>query len=242
MTTTRPDTLPVAILAGGLATRLRPITEKIPKSLIQVAGRPFVLRQLDYLRTQGITRVVMCTGFLGQQIETVVRGETSLADLDVLYSVDGPILLGTGGALRQALPLLGEQFFVLYGDSFLPCDFRQVQDAFQASGQPALMTVLHNSGRWDRSNVLFRAGRILDHNKRAPTADMEHIDYGLGVMSAAVLQGYEPGRPLDLAAVYERLASEGRLAGHEVEQRFYEIGSHEGLREAEEFFLTKEKA
>ena len=116
-------TLPVAILAGGLATRLRPITEKIPKSLVDVAGEPFIVRQLDYLFRQRVRDVVLCIGYLGEMIEAVV-GDGSRFGLRVSYSIDGPILLGTGGALRRAAPLLGEAFFVLYGDSYLPVDYR----------------------------------------------------------------------------------------------------------------------
>lgn len=232
---------PVAVLAGGLAARLRPITETIPKSLIEVAGRPFICRQLDYLRGQGVTRAVLCIGYLGEQIEAVV-GDGSAFGLNVRYSPDGPTLLGTGGALKRALPLLGERFFVLYGDSFLPCDFREVQQAFAGSGRPALMTVLYNGDRWDKSNVLFRNGRIVEHNKHAPRLEMKYIDYGLGVLSAEVLSAYPADRPFDLAEVYHRLSLAGKLAGHEVHERFYEIGSHEGLKEAEIYFSKKEMA
>ena len=179
--------VPVAILAGGLATRLRPITEKIPKALVDVAGKPFVVRQLDYLRRQGLTRVVLCLGYLAEQVEAMV-GDGSSCNMEVRYSWDGPRLLGTGGALMQALPLLGEQFFVFYGDSYLPIDFRAVERAFLASGKPALMTVLRNGNRWDKSNVLFRDGHIVEYNKRAPKPEMAHIDYGLGVLSASVLE------------------------------------------------------
>lgn len=231
---------PVAILAGGLATRLRPITEKIPKALIEVAGRPFIYRQLDYLRGQGIARVVLCTGYLGEQIEAVVRDGRAFG-LDVGYSPDGPTLLSTGGTLKRALPLLGERFFVLYGDSFLPCDFHEVQQAFVSSGRPALMTVLHNGDRWDKSNVLFRDGLVIEYNKRAPRLEMEYIDYGLGILSAEVLSAY-PAQPFDLAEVYHQLSLAGKLSGHEVHERFYEIGSHEGLKEAELYFTKKETA
>ena len=232
---------PVAILAGGLATRLRPITEKIPKALIEVAGRSFICRQLEYLRGQGVTRVVVCTGYLGEQIEAVV-GDGHAFGLDVCYSPDGPTLLGTGGALKRALPLLGERFFVLYGDSFLPCDFHEVQQAFVSSGRPALMTVLHNGDRWDKSNVLFRDGQIIEYNKRSPRLEMEYIDYGLGILSAEVLGGYPAGQPFDLAELYHQLSLAGKLSGHEVHERFYEIGSHEGLKEAELYFSKRETA
>ena len=233
--------LPVAILAGGLATRLHPITEKIPKALIDVAGKPFVHRQLEYLRGQGIRRVVMCTGYRADQIEAVV-GDGEAFGLNVSYSPDGPVLLGTGGALRQALALLGGSFFVLYGDAFLPCNFQHVEQAFVHSKQQALMTVFRNSNQWDRSNVVFREGRIIEYNKHAPRPEMEFIDYGLGILSADVLSSYPAAQPFDLAQVYHELSLDQKLAGYEVKERFYEIGSFEGLKEAEAYFAKKETA
>ena len=232
---------PVAILTGGMATRLRPMTDKIPKALIEVAGRPFIFRQLDYLREQGITHVVLCTGHLGDQIQAAL-GDGKTFGIDVRYSMDGPTLLGTGGALRQALPLLGEHFFVLYGDSFLPCDFADVQQAFVEIHQPALMTLLRNRDQWDKSNVVFRDGQIIEYNKHSRRPDMEYIDYGLGILSAEVLSAYSAEDAFDLADVYNQLSLSGRLAGHEVYERFYEIGSREGLAEAENYFLKKETA
>ena len=231
---------PVAILAGGLATRLRPITETIPKALVDVVGKPFIVRQLSYLREQGINEVVLCIGYLGDMIREVVgRGES--LGLKVSYSEDGPNLLGTGGALTKALDLLGDQFFVLYGDSFLPVGFSAVQEAYEKRGGPALMTVLKNQNQWDKSNVLFVGGRLLEYNKRAPRAEMTYIDCGLGVVSASVLKRRPVDQPFDLADVYQDLSLQGQLAGLEVHERFYEIGSHTGLKEAEEYFLTKEK-
>lgn len=227
--------LPVAILAGGLATRLRPITETIPKAVVDVAGKPFVVRQLDYLRRQGFTRIVLCVGYLGDQIEAVV-GDGRAMGLDVTYSNDGPRLLGTGGALRRALPLLGEHFLVMYGDSWMPIDFKAVEAKFWESRLPALMVVLHNGDRWDKSNVLFRDGRIVEYNKRSPCPEMAYIDYGVGVLAAALLADYRDNEIIDLADIYHALSLRGELAGHEVTERFYEIGSHQGLDEAIAFF------
>jgi N-acetyl-alpha-D-muramate 1-phosphate uridylyltransferase len=232
--------LPVAILAGGLATRLRPVTETIPKALVEIAGRPFILRQLDYLREQGVSRVVLCVGFLGEQIEAVV-GNGAGCGLAVSYSQDWPMLLGTGGALRQALPLLDSQFLVLYGDSYLPIDFGAVERAFLNSGKPALMTVQRNADRWDKSNVLVLNDVIVEYNKRTPTAGMRHIDYGLGVLSAQVFRDEATTGPLDLADIYHRLSLSGQLAGYEVQERFYEIGSHQGLAEAADYFKGRGK-
>lgn len=227
--------LPVAILAGGLATRLGPATERTPKAVLDVAGRPFIVRQLDHLREQGVTRVVLCVGHLGEQVEAVV-GDGSTLGLDVRYSWDGPRLLGTGGALKKASPALGERFLVLYGDSYLPIDFRPVEQAFLSGDKPALMTVLRNADRWERSNVLFREGCILEYSKRAPRRDMAHIDYGLGALTASVLEHAPADEAFDLADVYHELSVRGLLAGYEVSERFYEIGTHSGLESAIEFF------
>ena len=230
-------TLPVAILAGGLATRLRPITETIPKSLVDVAGEPFVARQLDYLYRQRVRDVILCIGYLGEMIKSVV-GDGSRFGLRVAYSADGPILLGTGGALRRAAPLVGEACFVLYGDSFLPVDFGPIETDFHESGKPALMTVLYNHDRWDKSNVLFVDGGLTEYNKASPRPDFHHIDYGLGIVKMEVLEGHPANEAFDLASVYFALSLEGRLHGHEVFTRFYEIGSHTGLQEAEKYFRT----
>jgi N-acetyl-alpha-D-muramate 1-phosphate uridylyltransferase len=233
-------TLPVAILAGGLATRLRPITETIPKSLVEAAGRPFIVRQLDYLHRQNVRDVVLCVGYLGEMIEAVV-GDGSRFGLRVSYSMDGPVLLGTGGALRRARRLMGEACFVLYGDSYLPVDFEAVEDEFQASGQPALMTILYNRDRWDKSNVLFVDGKLVEYNKAEPRPDFTYIDYGLSIVKSEVLERYPANQAFDLAGVYHKLSLEGRLHGYEVFNRFYEIGSHGGLKEADDFFRMEDK-
>jgi NDP-sugar pyrophosphorylase family protein len=218
---------PVAILAGGLATRLRPLTETIPKALLPVAGEPFVAHQLRLLRNRGVSKVVMCVGHLGDRIREFLQGREDFG-LEVEYSFDGPVLRGTAGAIRHALPILGEQFFVLYGDSYLPCDYLDVTTAFRASGKSGLMTVFRNQGRWDASNVEFTGGEILAYDKSVRTSRMQHIDYGLGMFRASA---FSSASERDLAAVYQSLLARGELAGMEVQQRFYEIGSAEGLEE-----------
>jgi len=232
--------MPVAILAGGLATRLRPITEKIPKSLVDIGGRPFIIRQLEYLQSQGIKKVVLCLGYLGNQIEAIV-GDGSDFGISVSYSYDGPRLLGTGGALKQALPQLGEEFFVFYGDSYLPIDFRKVERNFLHSGKKALMTVMKNDGQWDKSNVLFKEGCLLEYNKHSPKYEMAYIDYGLGVLSASVFEKVPSNKPFDLADIYHELSLLGSLAGQEVFERFYEIGSHKGLEDTIIYFKQTDK-
>ena len=220
----------MAILAGGLATRLRPVTEKIPKLLVEVAGEPFFSHQLRLLKAQGLTRLVLCVGHLGEQI--VARyGDGSAHGVDIRYSFDGPRLLGTGGALIRALPLLGDAFYVLYGDSYLPVDYRAVGQAFLASGRAGLMTVFENHGAYDTSNVWFEGGHIRLYSKTDRLPQMHHIDYGLGVFRAEAFAACPRDAVVDLAAVQSELSRRGELAGHEIRERFYEIGSPAGLAE-----------
>jgi NDP-sugar pyrophosphorylase family protein len=215
---------PVCILAGGLGTRLGEVVKDTPKPLLEVAGRPFLLWQLDLLRAHGASRVVLCVGYLGERIEERI-GDGAELGLDIRYAYDPPDLAGTAGAIRAALPLLGDAFGVLYGDTYLALDYSAVQRAFEGSGRPALMTVLHNRGEWDISNAAFDGERVR-YSKRAPTPDMEWIDYGYGVLRADAL-GADPDP--DLAGVYETLSTHGELAGFAATERFWEIGTPQAL-------------
>jgi N-acetyl-alpha-D-muramate 1-phosphate uridylyltransferase len=230
--------LPIAILAGGLATRLRPITEKIPKSLIEINGEPFIAHQLRLLRASGIQRVVVCVGHLGEMIEAAV-GNGAKFDMDVDYSFDGHALLGTAGAIHKALPKLGADFFVIYGDSYLPCDYEAVARKFEISNMSGLMTVFRNEDKWDTSNVEFKHGKILAYSKKDRTPRMHYIDYGLGVFRAAAFAQTPAGMASDLAGLYANLLQRGQLAGFEVDERFYEIGSAAGLKETAEFLAAQ---
>jgi NDP-sugar pyrophosphorylase family protein len=224
---------PIAVLAGGLATRMQPATLTVPKSMLEVAGEPFIAHQLRLFRRQGLERVVLCLGYLGEQVAAFV-GDGGHYGLQAAYSYDGAVLLGTGGALRCALPLLGEEFLVTYGDSFLDVPFRPVVDAYRVASTSGLMTVFHNSGRWDISNVEFTDGRIIDYSK-TPTPRMTYIDYGLTMLSSSTLATFAEGEAFDLADVYRRLVREGRMTGFEVKRRFYEIGSPAGRAETETY-------
>lgn len=231
-------TLPVAILAGGLATRLRPLTETVPKALVLVAGEPFAFHQLRLLARNGFTEAIFLTGYRGEQIEAAV-GDGRRFGLQVRYLPDGPTLLGTAGAIARAVPHLGERFAVIYGDSWLDFDYRAAVAAFTHDGRPALMTVFRNEGNWDTSNVELRDGEILCYRKRSRTPRMRHIDYGFSLFRADVFRDLPQDRPTDLATVFETLASGGRLAAFEVHQRFYEVGSFAGLAELEARFTGK---
>lgn len=228
------------ILAGGLATRLWPMTQTVPKTLILINQRPFAEYQLGWLARQQITDVVYCIGYLGGQIRAVV-GDGSGSGVRVEYADEGTELKGTGGALRVALDagLLEDRFFVLYGDSFLPVSFAPVLAAFDASSRPALMTVMRNENRWDASNAVFEPPLVTLYDKRADDATragMKYIDYGLSVLSRDLVAERIPaGEPVDLADVLNRLSLAGELGGFEVTERFYEIGSERGIAEFSRF-------
>jgi N-acetyl-alpha-D-muramate 1-phosphate uridylyltransferase len=237
---------PVMILAGGLATRLRPITEKIPKALVEVGGQPFIAHQLNLLKSHGIWSVVIAAWYKGDMIREFV-GDGSRFGMEVRYSFDGKIPLGTAGAVRKALPLLNVPFFLLYGDSYLPCNYADIQAQFDARGKPGLMTVYRNQGKWDASNVEMVSGQVWRYDKKNHTSSMEFIDYGLGLFSPKVFASLPESQPVDLALIYQKLIADRKLLAYEVKQRFYEIGSLDGLRELDELlsidphqFLRKE--
>jgi NDP-sugar pyrophosphorylase family protein len=227
--------LPVAILAGGLATRLGPLTETLPKSLILINGAPFVAHQLRLLQRSGIQHVILCVGHLGRMIEDAI-GDGRVFGVKVEYSYDGATLLGTAGAVKSALPKLGEKFFVMYGDSYLTCDYAAIEQEFSRRNKLGLMTIFRNDGQWDASNVEFEEGSILAYSKKSRTTRMRHIDYGLGIFHA---EAFARTRATDLADVYAELLQTGELAAVEVQERFYEMGSPAGLKEMTSFLSRR---
>lgn len=221
---------PVAILAGGMATRLCPKTKNISKSMLEIAGKPFIAHQLALIKREGITEVVICAGFLGEQIRNFVQNGEHWG-IKANYSFDGEKLLGTGGALRKALPLLGDIFWVMYGDSYLDTKYSPIFDYFLSINKLGLMTVFQNNGQWDKCNVLFRNGLICKYNKRCFDPEMKHIDYGLSLLRREALAEKPEGEAFDIADLYTELVNRKDMLGYEVKERFYEIGSPEGLEE-----------
>lgn len=230
--------LPIAILAGGLATRLGPVTENIPKSMLEVAGEPFIVHQLRELRRNDVEKVVLCIGHLGEQIKSFVKDGSDYG-VQVHYSYEALRLLGTGGAIRNALHLLNGDFFVLYGDSFLQIDYQSVYESFQNSEDSALMTVFRNEGRWDTSNVEMEGRKIKVYSKDRPNPRMTHIDYGLGILKPELFKNYPKNAKFDLKEIYESLSKKGDLTSYEATHRFYEIGSHDGLKELNDILSVR---
>lgn len=226
--------LPIAILAGGLGTRLWPVTQQLPKALVPVYGRPFVDHQLRLLRRQGLERVVFCVSHLGEMIEGHV-GDGRDYGLSISYAYDGAERMGTAGALKAALPQLGERFFVIYGDSYLRCDYSAVERVFDGSGTAGLMTVYRNANALVPSNVLFTGGIIRTYDKVHPTREMQHVDFGLSAFERRAFDGVAADRPADLSEVFQVLLRDGQLAGYESPERFYEVGTPEGVADLEAF-------
>jgi NDP-sugar pyrophosphorylase family protein len=224
------------ILAGGLATRMRPLTDVIPKALIPAEGKPFVDHQLAWLARHGVTDVLLSIGYRGDLLRDHV-GDGGRFGIRVRYVDEGTELRGTAGALRLAFAegALDESFLVTYGDSFLPVDFAAVYAEFVRSAKPALMTVYRNDGRWDSSNVIYEDGAVVlydKHHRLRPAADFPFIDYGLMAFARRTIADEIPAAgKADLADLLHALSRRGELAGMEVGERFYEIGSPAGLED-----------
>ncbi|MGH7270125.1 MAG: sugar phosphate nucleotidyltransferase [Polyangiaceae bacterium] len=227
------------VLAGGLATRMRPQTLTIPKALLMVAGRPFVEWQLERLASAGLRDVVMCIAHLGGAIRAHV-GDGRRFGVHVAWSEEGPQLLGTAGALRAALPLLDETFLVTYGDSYLPFDYSEPLTALVTHNDcDGVMATYRNEGRWDASNVATDGAWVLRYEKGSNDPALDHIDYGATALRREVIRGLPEGQPHGLDAVQRDLAERKRLRAVVARERFFEIGSPEGLAALDQHLRTR---
>lgn len=230
--------LPLAILAGGYATRLGQLGKETPKCLIEINGRPFVDWQLDLLVKNGYSDFVFCVSYKSNLIQEHL-GDGSDMGINIQYSLDGETQLGTGGALQKALPKLGKVFGVIYGDSYLPTDYTAVEEAFLSTNINALMTVYKNQDKFDASNVEFFDGKIIDYQKGSKNKNMHYIDYGITYFREETFHPMTDQSVFDLAIVYHQLARDQLIDGFEVFERFYEIGSVQGIEEIS-YYLRKE--
>lgn len=231
--------VPVALLAGGKATRLGPISKDTPKALVDLNGRPFIDHQLSLLARNGIRQVVMCLSHLAHKVQDFC-GDGARWGLSLRYSFDGEKQMGTGGAVRRAEQWLGEVSWIMYGDSYMDIDYRAVLAAFGARPDAlGLMTVLKNDNQFDKSNVVFHNGELLTYDKHNPTPAMRHIDYGTALLRRAAIDRLPADEPSDLAALYTALVRDRRMVGYEVITRFYEIGTPESLEEARRYLAGR---
>ncbi len=220
----------MVILAGGLGTRLRPFTSEVPKSLIPIGGKPFLHHQIDLLKRRGIRDIVLCVGHLGDRVKDYFDDGRWLG-VRIRYSEEEGHLLGTAGAIKNAEPLLRDDFFLMYGDSYLMIDYREVMRYFRRFDRLGLMVVWRNVDRFERSNVMVEGNLVTAYNKDQKSPDMVYINYGLSVLRKEALAFIPAGRPFSQEDFYQILIDQGELLTFEVEQRFYEIGSPKGLEE-----------
>ncbi len=230
----------MVILSGGLATRMRPLTLKLPKSMLQIKGRPFLEYQLELLKEYEIKDILLCVGYKGELIKDHF-GDGRKFGVNLSYSFDGDKLLGTAGALKKAYKLLGENFFLMYGDSFLPYDYQKIEESFKRSNKLSLMVAYKNQNRFDKSNILISEGLIKLYDKTLRGENLEYVDAGLSILKKEVLNLVPEEEPYDLEELYRTLISEEEMTAFEVKQRFYQIGSFEGLEEFKNLVEKGEK-
>lgn len=218
------------ILVGGLGTRLGSLTSSVPKPMITVHGRPFLEYELALLAQNGITDVVLCVGYLGEQIAQHF-GNGSALGINVQYSWDGEQLVGPVGAMKNAEHLLEDSFFVLYGDAYLRLDYQVLMEAMLFSGCLGAMAVLHNYHEYGPSDLLVTDGIVREYDKKQPRPELEWVNFGVSALRRQALQLVEPHRFCDEEAFYGQLVAQRQLIAFEVKDRFYEIGSLPGLEQ-----------
>lgn len=228
----------VAILAGGLGTRLRPLTGAVPKPMVRVAGRPFLEHEIRLLKERGIRDYVLCVGYLGEQVEAYFR-DGKRWGVRVEYSHDGPRLVGPAGALKRAEPLLQERFFVTYGDAYLRTDYRRMMRALVGSGKLGVMAVFHNRNRFGRSDLVVEGRQVLRYDKKRAVPEMEWVNFGVSALDRRALALIPAGRACGEEEFYGELIRRGQLGAFPVRNRFYEIGTQASLEEFERFILKR---
>lgn len=226
--------LPIAVLAGGFGTRLGSLTQTTPKCMLPINGKPFVYWQIQLLKRAGFKDFVFCVSHLSDEIQGYVQ-DGSRFGIKVTYSLDGETQLGTGGAIVKALPLLGSDFAVIYGDSYLPIDYSSIELAFKKSSTPGMMSIFKNFGKFDKSNSELLSGGYVNYQKGSKSIRMSYIDYGLMYFKAEVFETLKANQDIDLADICEQLSKTKKLVGFEVFERFYEIGSIKGIEEFSEY-------
>jgi N-acetyl-alpha-D-muramate 1-phosphate uridylyltransferase len=228
----------LVVLAGGLATRLYPITKKVPKSLIKIDDIPFVIYQLKLFKRNGIKHIHFCLGYLGESIEKVIRESEFYDNLRITFSYDGEEPLGTGGCIQNILNEISDSFIVTYGDSYLNLNYLSILDFFKKKNKESygLMTVFKNEKKYDTSNAIYKDNMVSIYSKTNILDEMNYIDYGLGILSKKHFKNFKNLKNFDLSEVYEQLSKDSKLLGYESKTRFYEIGSLKGIEDLTNYF------
>ena len=230
---------PVVILAGGLATRLGKLTEKIPKSLIQINSNPFVYWQLKLLKESEFSEVYLLVSHFGNQILDFI-GDGSKFDLKVNYIFDGEVSLGTGGAILKNLSKLPEKFFLLYGDSYLDIDYLKMEKHFLQEESDYLMGVCPKTHQYNFTpNVQFSSGKVLRYSKVSSTSSMKHEDFGVSIISKSVFMNLKGEEYKDLGSIMSVLADQGIITGYLFQEKYYEVGSEIGIELTTKYLREK---
>lgn len=217
---------------------MRPLTLHTPKNLIEIAGRPFLDYQLELLSKNNVERVVLSTGYLGHKIEDYVESHSTHGiKVEVCHEKE---LLGTGGAIINSLPALPDDFFLIYGDSYLTQPFAPVQAAFAASGNEALMTVLGQDSGTTENNCAISGGKVARYQKGQPAGTFKYMDYGLLFFRKEALRKYPLGN-FSTDRIFLDLISRGQLAAFVTSSPYFEVGSKEGLKKFEHEILEVAK-
>jgi NDP-sugar pyrophosphorylase family protein len=219
------------ILAGGLGTRLGDLTRHLPKPMVPVAGRPYLEHQLAELRHQGITDILLLTGYLGDRIEAHF-GDGCRFGVRVRYSRERTPQ-GTGGALRDASGLLAEEFLLIYGDSFLPIDYREVVRRLADDPAAVGVAVVYDNTESTTvpNNIALEAGYVSRYDKDGPrTPELRYVEAGVLAFRRCVVDFLPGGGPVSLEKeVYPALVSWRLLLGFVTRQRFFDIGTPDRL-------------
>lgn len=228
------------ILAGGMGTRLRPLTDKVPKTMVMVLGKPFLERQIELMKAGGIEEFVLCVGYRAEQVREHF-GDGSGLGVGVTYSYDGPRLLGAAGALKKAEGMFRDRFFVTYGDAYLRIDYRAMMKAFVASGKLGMMAVYHNMNRHGHSDLEVEDGAVVRYDKKAAGRGLEWINFGVSALRREALERVPEGVEFGEEEFYGDLIKRDELAAFPVRHRFYEIGNPTSLNEFERFLRSAKR-
>ncbi|MCM8795316.1 MAG: HAD-IIIA family hydrolase [Candidatus Omnitrophica bacterium] len=242
MARTKDRQIQVVVLMGGRGTRLGDSHLDTPKSMVDIYGRPFFWYQLQLMKYYGLRNFIFCVGYKAELIKSFFKDGCRFG-VNIRYSFDGKELLGTGGALKKAEPFLEKDFMVIYADSYMDVDYREIVSVYyevkKEQGKKALLTIFKNKNRYDKSNVIFKNNRLLKYDKINTSEEMEYIDYGISILDKGVLAGIPRNKYFDLSNLYSILVKDGLMAGYEVRNRFYEIGRPSSLKEFKKFIYQR---
>jgi NDP-sugar pyrophosphorylase family protein len=218
----------VAVLAGGLGTRLRPITDRLPKCMTPVGDKPFLYYLLQLFKEKGTDEVILCTGYLGEQIEEYFGNGKNMG-LRLLYSRENGCLLGTGGALKLAEPILHDSLLVVNGDTYLNIDYKTIYEDFNMSKAQALIVASQCPTDTCGDLAVDDNFNVTAYDKTNPVGK-DYVNAGVMGLKRDILAEVNPAQVVSLEAdIFPNLISRGDVRACITAKQFYDIGSFSGL-------------